>query len=197
MKGCILSIDANDPKLLLDAPLYGARSVIFDLTMTSAEHTDSARILLQEAIKSLGYQSIDVLIQINSGAAGMKDILTLAGSKPTAFILPGATQADICAYIAEVERAEQTAGIPEGSIKIILSSNRNQLESDEIAKRVIAVILEDNSRETSLCRIAGRNFGNGDEFQRAVTAKQLGFSAIITGDASQIEAIDTAFSREG
>ena len=67
-------IDANDPKQLMDAPLYGVSPIVFDLT--ASEEPDAARLLLSEALKFYRYTG-EIYAVIHDGIEGLRDVAAL------------------------------------------------------------------------------------------------------------------------
>ena len=60
----MLFCPASDPKMLVNAPIYGPDCIIFDLEDAVAyNEKDSARDLLCEALKTIDYGKCEVLLE--------------------------------------------------------------------------------------------------------------------------------------
>ncbi len=118
-----LYIPGNNPGMLVNAAVFGADSVIFDLedAITLAEK-DAARILVRNALQSLRYPGVEITVRVNSlstpfGKADFEEIVPLS---PSALRLPKCETAD---DLREADRLitelERRSGIPAGTVKII------------------------------------------------------------------------------
>lgn len=103
-------ISGNNPKQLMNAELYGAEIMIFDLHETVAEENkDEARILLNEALSFLNYKKIITAIFINplDTCSGLQDLESLKQNLPSMLIIP----APSLDHLIELE--EKTASLIE------------------------------------------------------------------------------------
>ncbi len=118
-----LYIPGNNPGMLVNAAVFGADSVIFDLedAIPLAEK-DSARILVRNALRSLRYPGTEVTVRVNSlstpfGRADFEEIVPLA---PSALRLPKCERAaDLREADELISELERRSGLPAGSVKII------------------------------------------------------------------------------
>jgi citrate lyase subunit beta/citryl-CoA lyase len=123
MKSALI-INGNDPKFLLDATLYGADAVIFDLDeAVPGTDKDAARVLLQEAFQFFDYSSIQIIVRPNlPGFADFEpDLVTVGKSQPAAFIVPAATPDFVQLADAILKEVEKENGFDKGSIGLIPS----------------------------------------------------------------------------
>ncbi|MBV7276647.1 hypothetical protein I6U48_27625 [Clostridium sp. PL3] len=84
-------INGNSPKKLINAELYGAEIMIFDLNETvEKEKKDEARILLKEAFEFFYYEKIKTIVFVNSldGCNGLEDLECLKHNLPSMLIVP-------------------------------------------------------------------------------------------------------------
>lgn len=90
-----LYVPANTPKLIPNAPLFQPDAVILDLE--ESVHDDrkiEALALASSASEALDWGDIELMVRINSGSQGEIDLITLAQSSVTTFILPKVESAE-------------------------------------------------------------------------------------------------------
>jgi citrate lyase beta subunit len=94
----VLIVDASDPNMLLNAPLYGADAVIFDLTRAEAGERDAARLLLREALLTFPYADIEVFVRINTDdrADAAADAEVIRPLRPDVFVAAAPDGRTIC-----------------------------------------------------------------------------------------------------
>lgn len=143
-----LYIPGNNPGMLVNAAVFGADSVIFDLedAIPLAEK-DSARILVRNALRSLRYPGTEVTVRVNSlstpfGRADFEEIVPLA---PSALRLPKCeTATDLREADGLITELERRSGIPVGTVKIITIietalGGSNLLEIARSSQRIVAL----------------------------------------------------------
>lgn len=143
-----LYIPGNNPGMLVNAAVFGADSVIFDLedAIPLAEK-DSARILVRNALRSLRYPGVEVTVRVNSlstpfGRADFEEIVPLG---PSAFRLPKCERAaDLREADELITELEGRSKIPAGSVKIIpiietALGGSNLLEIARSSDRIVAL----------------------------------------------------------
>jgi citrate lyase subunit beta/citryl-CoA lyase len=117
-------VNANNPKILLDAVLYGAEGVLFDLAESVPDtEKDAARLLLAEALRFLDYSAVKTVVRPNCPCRKdfELDIRAVAPSKPNYFIVPAA-EVEFVARAAELlDKTEAGNGLPAGGILLIPS----------------------------------------------------------------------------
>ena len=143
-----LYIPGNNPGMLVNAAVFGADSVIFDLedAIPLAEK-DSARILVRNALRSLRYPGVEITVRVNSlstpfGRADFEEIVPLA---PSALRLPKCETADNLREADDlISELEMRSGIAAGRVKIIpiietALGGSNLLEISRSCERIVAL----------------------------------------------------------
>ena len=122
MRRSMLFLPGNSPNILLNADFLGSDAIILDLEDAVAPtEKDSARILVRNAITSLGYTR-EVIVRINplDSPYWQKDLEEIIKVKPD-MIMP--TKVDSADYIrtvsAYIGQMEEKYGIEAGSVKMI------------------------------------------------------------------------------
>lgn len=117
----VLGISGNDPKAQLDATLYGADVILYDLHETvSDDNKDAARILTQKALSFYDFGLIDIVVRTNPmHCCGAEDIAVCGKSKPHAFVIPKASVDSIASANVVVTAVESENGFEPGSIRLI------------------------------------------------------------------------------
>lgn len=117
----VLVISGNDPKAQLDATLYGADVILYDLHETvTDDNNDAARILIQEALSFYDFGLTEVVVRTNPmRCCGAEDIAVCGKGKPHAFVIPDASVDGIASASAAVAAVESENGFESSSIKLI------------------------------------------------------------------------------
>ena len=122
MRRSMLFLPGNSPNILLNADFLGSDAIILDLEDAVAPtEKDSARILVRNAITSLGYTR-EVIVRINpiDSPYWQKDLEEIIKVKPD-MIMP--TKVDSGDYVrtisAYIGQMEEKYGIEPGSVKMI------------------------------------------------------------------------------
>lgn len=121
LRRTMLFMPGNNPGMLQSADILGADSIILDLEdAVSLTEKDSARILVREAIKNMGYKGVEVVVRINplDTEFAMDDIDTIARVKPDTILVPKATEEAIEKADEELTRIEKEEGFEPKSIKL-------------------------------------------------------------------------------
>lgn len=124
MRRSLLFLPGNNPNMLINGDILGADAVILDLEdAVTPDEKDAARILVRNALSSLDYSRVEVIIRINSldeNAFWQQDLDEVVPLCP-ALIMP--TKVTDAAYIQEVARyigeVEQRHNIPQGTVRIL------------------------------------------------------------------------------
>jgi citrate lyase subunit beta/citryl-CoA lyase len=120
----LMIVNANNPKILLDAVLYGADGVLFDLADSVPEtEKDAARLLLAEALRFLDYSAVEAVVRPNCPCQKdfELDLLTVAPSKPADFIVPMAKPEHVARAAEILDNVEAENNLPAGGIRLIPS----------------------------------------------------------------------------
>jgi len=178
-----LYLPGDQPHLAINADLFGADCLIFDLEdAVVAERKFETRILVRRSLEeSLMFGGCEVVVRINplSGSCGREDLEEIVPARPHAVILPK------CGSAGDVEEAdslitllEKKAGIPPGSIGLMPLV---ETAAGVLAAREIALA---SPRNLSLC------FGQED-FSRDIrsVASPGGGADAATGAMPGIESL--------
>mgnify|MGYP003586217374 CR=1 FL=1 len=189
----MLFVPGNDAGKLLDAGIYRADSVIFDLEdAVSVGEKDAARDLVKNALLYNEYPCpVGVRINHISTPYGYDDLAAVLSAKPAFIRLPKAEETeDILEVDAIISRAEQDYGYETGSIKIFLTV--------ETAKGII------NSYKLASCckRVVGMGMGAEDltadlQATRTVSGEEILFcksQILLAARAAGIIALDNVFA---
>ena len=158
----MLFMPGNNPGMLQDAAVLGADSIILDLEdAVSLTEKDSARILVREAIKTMDYSQVEVVVRVNpmDTQFGPQDVEMIARVKPDTLLVPKADEEEIKLVDAMLDKIEEEEGYLAGSIKIIalietaigLATVYNVIKA---SKRVVGVLLggEDLTADLGITR---------------------------------------------
>ena len=122
MRRSMLFLPGNSPNMLLNANILGSDSVILDLEDAVAPtEKDSARILVRNAIQSLGYTK-EVIVRMNpiDSPYWEKDLDTIVPVKPDMIMPTKVSGAKDIQIIAEyITKLETELGLEVGKIKLI------------------------------------------------------------------------------
>ena len=123
MRRSMLFLPGNTPNIIVNGAILGADAVILDLEDAVAPaEKDSARILVRNAIRFMGFGKCEVIVRINAidTAYWQKDLEALIPVRP-ALIMPPKTScaADVLAVDEYIARLEEKHGLEKGSIGLI------------------------------------------------------------------------------
>ncbi|MDR3583751.1 MAG: aldolase/citrate lyase family protein [Desulfosporosinus sp.] len=149
LRRTMLFMPGNNPGMLQDAAILGADSIILDLEdAVSLTEKDSARILVREAIKTIDYSQVEVVVRINplDTEFGPQDLDMIARVKPDTLLIPKAHEEEIILVDMMLDKIEKEQGYVAGSIKIIalietaigLETVHNVIKA---SRRVVGVLL--------------------------------------------------------
>jgi citrate lyase subunit beta/citryl-CoA lyase len=117
-------VNANNPKILLDAVLYGADGILFDLAEVVPDtEKDAARLLLAEALGFLDYSAVEVVVRPNCPCREdfELDILAVGPGRPCDFIVPMANPEFVVKAAGLLDKVEAEHKLPAGGIRLIPS----------------------------------------------------------------------------
>lgn len=149
LRRTMLFMPGNNPAMLQDAAILGADSIILDLEdAVSLTEKDSARILVREAIKTVDYSEVEVVVRINplTTEFAYEDIEVIARVKPDALMIPKATEEDLEEIDRRLKKIENEEGFESNSIKLIpivetAYGVENVYNIIKASSRVVAVLL--------------------------------------------------------
>jgi len=164
-----LYLPGDQPHLAINAGLFGADCLIFDLEDAVAEERKfDARILVRVALeRGVMLGSSEVIVRVNplSGPYGADDLAEIVRARPQAIILPKCeSAADVEAADRAIGDLEEAAGMPRGFVRL--------MPLVETAAGVLraAAIAAASPRNVALC------FGRED-FSRDIRAVPVARSA--------------------
>jgi len=118
-----LYIPGNNPAMLINADVYGADSVIFDLEdAIPVTEKDAARILVRNALRAFSYREAEIAVRVNalSTPFGREDFEEIVPLAPSLIRLPKCETADDILRADELMREiEIRSGLEPGSVGII------------------------------------------------------------------------------
>ena len=194
LRRTMLYVPGNNPGMIRDSGVYGADCVMFDLEDSVAvTEKDSARFLVNEALKTLDLTQKEYLVRINSleSGLGIEDLEAIVPLGKVAVRLPKTeTAQDVLECEREIERIEARHGLTPGSTPMMaaVESALGVLNAKEIAtasKRLIGIAIgaEDYVTDLKTSRSPG---GIELLFGRSMV--------LLAARAAGIDAIDTVYS---
>lgn len=145
-----LYASGSSPAHMIQARFYNQDCIVYDLEdSVSIEEKDAARILVCNFIKAHRPKDKQVVIRVNPihTVFFAEDLEACVRARPDAIRLPKVERAeDVQTVAARIGEIEQSAGIPEGSVKLWcnIESYMGVLNAREIAcahERVVAMAL--------------------------------------------------------
>ena len=194
MRRSMLFLPGNTPNMIINGDSLGADNIILDLEdAVSPDEKDSARLLVRNAIKRMGFTGVEITVRINSIDTDYwkHDLDAIVPLKPDLIMPPKVGGAeDILAVEEYMEYVERTNGMETGTVRLIplLETARGVENAFEIAscsKRVAALFLggEDLTADLRCKRTKG---GNEIDYAR----KRL----VVAARAAGVEVYDTPFT---
>ncbi len=123
MRRSMLFLPGNTPNIIVNGEILGADAVILDLEDAVAPaEKDSARILVRNAIKYMGFGKCEVIVRINAidTAYWQKDLDAIIPVRPSLIMPPKtACAADVLAVDAYITQLEEKLGLEQGSVGLI------------------------------------------------------------------------------
>ena len=149
LRRTMLFMPGNNPGMLQDAAILGADSIILDLEdAVSLTEKDSARILVREAIKTIDYSQVEVVVRVNplDTEFGPQDVDVIARVKPDTLLIPKANEEEIKLVDKLLDKIEREEGYAAGSIKIFALIEtalglENVYNVIKTSKRIVGVLL--------------------------------------------------------
>ena len=186
-------IPGNNPGMMQDAFIYAPDAIMLDLedSVTMAEK-DAARLLVYNALKTIDYGNIEMVVRINplNTPYGKKDIEAVVKAGVHVVRMPKTETADEVREVErEIERVEQEIGcLGRTQIMAAIESALGIVNAYEIAvasKRMMGIALgaEDYCANPKTQRTPG-----GDELRLARE------TIVVAARAAGIDALDTVYS---
>ena len=197
LRRSMLFCPASDPKMLMNAPIYGADCIVFDLEDAVAyNEKDSARDLLCEALKTIDYSKSEVFARVNPlyTEFGKKDVeeLVKAGLKNVRLPMSECKE-NIIELDELLTKLEDENNLEKGSIKIQAAIETpkgvlNALEIAQASKRVVAI------------SIGAEDFTRTLGVDRTKAARELFFARcqiVLAASVAGVDSIDTVYANLG
>jgi len=194
LRRTMMFLNAHKASLVKDPYVYKPDSIIFDLEDAVAENQkDSARIALYNALKSIDYKGIELVVRINGlDTPHFKEDIraAVAGGIHTVRVPKTESPEDIFTAEKEIEKAEQEFGVEVGKTLMMgaIETPLGVIKAYDIAK--------------SSQRLMGISFGAGD-FVRTMrtTRSQEGLEllaartqVVLAARAAGIMCFDTVYT---
>ncbi len=150
MKRSMLFIPGNTPNLLINGDRLGADMVIFDLEdAVSPDEKDSARILVRNTLRYMGFKGLKTIVRINSvdTAYWKKDLDEIMKYGPDMIMLPkSGTAEDVREADAYMSKLEAELGLAGNGVRLMplietALGVENAFAIATAAKRVCAIFL--------------------------------------------------------
>ncbi|SHK12529.1 citrate lyase subunit beta / citryl-CoA lyase [Hathewaya proteolytica DSM 3090] len=193
LRRTMLFMPGNNPSMLQSADILGADSIILDLEdAVSLTEKDSARILVREAVKSLHYKGVEVVVRINplDTEYAMDDIDNIARVKPDTILVPKATEEAMEKVDAELTRIEKEEGFEPKSIRLFAL-----VESAYGVENVYSIIKSSDRIEGVL--LGGEDFTSDMGVKRTKQGDEILYARnkVATAcRACRVDSIDTPFT---
>ena len=150
MRRSMLFLPGNTPNIIVNGEILGADAVILDLEDAVAPaEKDSARILVRNAIRYMGFGKCEVIVRINAidTAYWQKDLEAIIPVRPSLIMPPKTSCADdVLAVDAYITQLEEKLGLENGSVGLIplietALGVENAYQIASACKRVKAIFL--------------------------------------------------------
>ena len=193
LRRSMLFMPGNNPGMLQNAAILGADSIILDLEdAVSLTEKDSARILVREAIKTMDYSDVEVIVRVNpiDTEFGPTDLDTIVRVKPDTILVPKASIESIKEVDGIITNIEKEMGFNLGEIKVIAlvetaDGLQNVYEIIKASSRVNGVLLSGEDLTADL------------EIKRTKEGEEIFYARnriAIACRACKVSSIDTPFT---
>lgn len=189
----MMFIPGNNPGMMQDAFIYAPDAIMLDLedSVTMAEK-DAARLLVYNALKTIDYGNIEMVVRINplNTPYGKKDIEAVVKAGVHVVRMPKTETADEVREVErEIERVEQEIGcLGRTQIMAAIESALGIVNAYEIAvasKRMMGIAL---GAEDYCANLKTQRTPGGDELRLARE------TIVVAARAAGIDALDTVYS---
>ncbi|WP_432666230.1 citrate (pro-3S)-lyase subunit beta [Wukongibacter baidiensis] len=123
LRRTMMYVPGNNPSMLSDAHIYGADSLMFDLEDSiSLAEKDAARLLVYNAVKTVDYDDMEIVVRINGldTPFGKSDIEAMVRAGVNVIRLPKTeTAEDVKEVERIIEEVEKKIGRTVGSTKMM------------------------------------------------------------------------------
>ena len=193
LRRTMMFIPGNNPGMMQDAFIYAPDAIMLDLedSVTMAEK-DAARLLVYNALKTIDYGNIEMVVRINplNTPYGKKDIEAVVKAGVHVVRMPKTETADEVREVErEIERVEQEIGcLGRTQIMAAIESALGIVNAYEIAvasKRMMGIAL---GAEDYCANLKTQRTPGGDELRLAREP------IVVAARAAGIDALDTVYS---
>ncbi len=190
----MMFVPGNNPSMMRDAHIYGPDSIMFDLEdSVSIDEKDAARLLVYNALKTIDYGNVELVVRINplSTPYGKLDVEAMVRAGAQVIRMPKTeTPEEVVELEAEIEKVEKKIGRPVGSTLIMaaIESALGVINAYKIAtasKRMMGIAL---GAEDYCANLKTQRSREGSEL---LLARQ---TIVVAARAAGIDALDTVFS---
>lgn len=194
LRRTMMYVTGNNPANIVDAHLYGADSVMFDLEdSVSIREKDAARILVYYALTTINYKDTETVVRVNGldTPFGRADLEAMVKAQPDIIRLP---KTEIAEDVLEVERIiaeiEEKIGLEVGRTKLMaaIEDPLGVMNAYEIAKssnRLIGIAIGGEDFVTSL-----KTTRSSEGVELLAARSQI----VLAARAAGIYALDTVYS---
>lgn len=194
LRRTMMYVTGNNPANIMDAHLYGADSIMFDLEdSVSLKEKDAARFLVYNALKNIDFGGVETVVRINGldTPFGRDDLEAMVRAQPDIIRLPKAEKAE---DVIEAERIiadiEEKIGLKVGTTKMMAAVESplgiiNAYSIAKASKRLIAIAI---GAEDFVTNMKTNRSPEGIELLAA--RSQL----VLAARAAGIYALDTVYS---
>lgn len=189
----MMFVPGNNPGMMADAHIYGPDSIMLDLEdSVSMMEKDTARLLVYNALKTVDYGDIEMVVRINplSTPYGKKDIEAVVKAGVHVIRMPKTETADEVREVeAEIEKVEREIGaLGRTKIMAAIESALGVVNAYDIAtssKRMMGIAL---GAEDYCANLKTQRSKDGDELRLARE------TIVVAARAAGIDALDTVYS---
>ncbi|MBN1116602.1 MAG: HpcH/HpaI aldolase/citrate lyase family protein [Bacteroidales bacterium] len=184
-----LYLPGNNPKLMINAGIYGADGIILDLEDSVApEKKQEARYLVRNALRGLDFGSAERMVRINQLPMGLEDLKFIIPHQVQLVLIPKCENSDQIIQVDEEIKEISQCNNHQILLMPIVESSLGVINAFEIAKAsknvvAIAIGLEDYTADLGVQRTEA---GTESFFARS--------AVVNAAKAAGIQAIDSVFS---
>lgn len=193
LRRTMMFVPGNNPGMMQDAFIYGPDSIMLDLedSVTLAEK-DTARLLVYNALKTIDYGNIEMVVRINplSTPYGRKDIEAVVKAGVDVVRMPKTETADEVREVeAEIEKVEKEIGcVGRTKIMAAIESALGVVNAYAIATASLRMMGIALGAEDYCANLKTQRTPEGIEL---LLARQ---TIVVAARAAGIDCIDTVFS---
>ena len=194
MRRSMLFLPGNTPNIIVNGEILGADAVILDLEDAVAPaEKDSARILVRNAIRYMGFGKCEVIVRINSTDTDfwMKDLDAINPVRPNLIMPPKTGCAEDVRRVDEyITKLEEKLGMEKNTVKLIplietALGVENAFQIASASDRVAAIFL---GGEDLTADLHCKRTKEGDEIRYARSRM------VMAARAAGVEVYDTPFT---